>query len=41
MRDGAFDYIDSPGQVMTGGQRLFCDGVVIGGDWWPGGEKQA
>jgi dihydroorotase len=34
-RQGSFDYEDATGQVMTGEQRLFCDGVVIGGQWWP------
>ena len=35
LREGSFDYIDSTGQAMTGNRRLFCDGVVIGGEWWP------
>jgi dihydroorotase len=35
LRDGAFDYVDSTGRPMTGNRRLFCDGVVIGGKWWP------
>jgi len=34
LRDGSFQYTDSTGQFMTGGQRLFCDGVVIDGRWW-------
>jgi dihydroorotase len=34
-RQGSFDYEDATGQVMIGEQRLFCDGVVIGGQWWP------
>jgi dihydroorotase len=35
LRHGAFDYVDVLGQTMTGDQRLFCDGVAVGGRWWP------
>ena len=35
LRQGRFDYVDSPGQRMVGGQRLVSHGVVIGGNWWP------
>ena len=35
LRRGAFDYVDVLGQTMTGDRRLFCDGVAIGGRWWP------
>ncbi len=35
LRNGTFDYIDSTGKPMTGDRRLFCDGVVIDGAWWP------
>ena len=35
LREGAYDYTDSTGQTMTGRHRLFCDGVVIDGRWWP------
>ncbi len=33
---GAFDYVDSTGERMTGDQRLAAQGVVIGGRWWNG-----
>ncbi len=32
--EGAFDYQDSLGQTFNGGQRLYPDGIVIGGEWW-------
>ena len=35
LRHGHFDYADSTGQPMPGDRRLFCDGVVIDGRWWP------
>ncbi len=35
LRNGAFDYVDSTGKPMTGNHRLFCDGVMIDGEWWP------
>jgi len=35
LRRGTFDYIDSTGSAVTGDHRLFCDGVVIDGAWWP------
>jgi len=35
VRTGKFDYVDSTGIAITGKQRLFCDGVVIDGAWWP------
>jgi dihydroorotase len=38
LRQGRFDYVDAPGQRLEGGQRLFCDGVAVGGEWWAGGE---
>jgi len=34
LREGRFDYVDSTGKTMTGNRRLFCDGVVIDGQWW-------
>ncbi|MEM8951677.1 MAG: amidohydrolase/deacetylase family metallohydrolase [Pseudomonadota bacterium] len=35
LREGAYDYLDSTGEPMPGKHRLFCDGVVIDGHWWP------
>ena len=34
LESGAFDYVDVVGEVMTGKQRLFAKGVVLGGKWW-------
>jgi dihydroorotase len=34
LRNGAFDYVDSVGEVMRGDRRLVSEGVVIGGRWW-------
>jgi dihydroorotase len=36
LKRGAFDYVDSTGEHMTGDQRLTASGVVIGGRWWSG-----
>lgn len=35
LREGSFDYVDSLGQRLAGGQRLACRGIVTGGSWWP------
>ncbi|MDH3665940.1 MAG: amidohydrolase/deacetylase family metallohydrolase [Paracoccaceae bacterium] len=32
--EGAFDYEDVVGEVMTGSRRITSEGVVIGGKWW-------
>jgi len=32
-RQGSFDYMDSLGRSMTGDRRLFCRGLVRGGEW--------
>lgn len=37
LKEGSFEYLDSTGQPMAGDHRLFCDGVMIGGEWWPNG----
>ena len=34
LEQGQFDYQDVMGEVMTGDQRLFADGVVLNGAWW-------
>jgi dihydroorotase len=34
LEGGAFDYVDSTGERMTGESKLFARGVVISGQWW-------
>lgn len=34
VRDGAFDYVDTRGEHMTGAQRITAEGVVLKGRWW-------
>jgi dihydroorotase len=34
VRDGAFDYVDTTGEHMTGAQRIVSEGVVLRGRWW-------
>ncbi len=34
LRDGAFDYVDTRGEHMTGAQRITAEGVVLKGRWW-------
>ena len=34
VQDGAHDYVDVLGEVMTGQQRILSKGVVLGGKWW-------
>jgi len=31
---GAFEYQDSLGKTVTGGERLYPDGIIVNGDWW-------
>ena len=33
LNEGAFDYVDSTGEHLTGNQRLVATGVVIRGRW--------
>jgi dihydroorotase len=33
LREGRFGYIDSVGEELVGTQRLFSDGIVVGGRW--------
>ncbi len=40
LRHGQFDYVDSPGQLLAGAERLYCDGVAIAGAWWPNEEAR-
>lgn len=35
LRRGRFDYVDAAGEVMVGDQRLFSDGIAVGGRWLP------
>jgi dihydroorotase len=37
LQEGAFDYVDSTGEHMSGGVKLAARGVVMGGRWWDGG----
>ncbi|MFZ4806071.1 MAG: amidohydrolase/deacetylase family metallohydrolase [Hyphomicrobiaceae bacterium] len=34
VRDGAFDYVDVVGETVRGSQKIFSEGVVVGGKWW-------
>ena len=34
IENGSFDFYDVLGEVMTGDQRLYADGVVLNGAWW-------
>lgn len=34
VQDGAFDYVDTRGEHMTGAQQIFSEGVVLRGRWW-------
>lgn len=34
LQDGAFDFEDVLGEVVTGKHRLTAEGVVVGGAWW-------
>lgn len=36
LREGSYEYEDADGVRITGGQRLFPAGMVIGGGWWEG-----
>lgn len=36
LEKGTFTYEDVRGETMDGDQRLFSDGVVLGGRWWHG-----
>jgi dihydroorotase len=35
LRRGHYTHVDSVGEQLTASEHLFCDGVVIGGAWWP------
>lgn len=38
LRDGSFEYEDADGVKLSGEQRLFPAGMVLGGRWWEGPE---
>ncbi len=40
LREGRFGYIDSVGEELAGTQRLFSDGIVMGGRWIAAGAAQ-
>jgi dihydroorotase len=41
LEEGAFDYVDSTGERMSGPMRLSARGVVIGGRMWDGADSNA
>jgi len=41
LRDGEFALTDVVGETVTSKQKLFSEGVAIGGRWWHGEVKQA
>jgi dihydroorotase len=34
VRKGEFDYVDATGEHVTGSEKIFSEGVVLGGRWW-------
>jgi dihydroorotase len=34
LRDGGYPFEDVLGEIVTGRQRIFSEGVVVGGAWW-------
>src|SRR5579872_1161296 len=36
LESGAFEYVDSTGERMTGDRRLVARGLVLNGQWWSG-----
>jgi dihydroorotase len=39
--EGAFDYVDTVGEHMTGAQKIVSEGVVLKGRWWHSAEGSA
>jgi dihydroorotase len=35
LRRGSYTHVDTVGEQLSASEHLFCDGVVIGGAWWP------
>jgi dihydroorotase len=40
LREGEFHYVDATGEAICGNQRLFANGMVIGGKWHAAGEEK-
>ena len=40
LRDGEFQFVDVLGEAIRGNQRLFANGMVIGGKWSDAGEDK-
>jgi dihydroorotase len=38
LRPGRHVHTDSLGETLTADERLVCNGIVTGGDWWPSEE---
>ena len=34
-RPGRFTFVDAVGASLVADQRLVCEGIVVGGTWWP------
>jgi dihydroorotase len=34
VREGEYDYVDAVGEHLTGGRKIFSEGVVVAGRWW-------
>ncbi len=41
LRRGRYTHADCVGEQLTASEHLFCDGVVIGGAWWPSDQAAA
>jgi dihydroorotase len=35
LRPGRYEHVDSIGEHLSASEHLFCDGIVVGGAWWP------
>jgi dihydroorotase len=36
LRAGQYRHVDCIGEHLSASEHLFCDGIVVGGAWWPG-----
>ena len=41
LESGTFDYVDSTGERLSGGSKLFARGIVINGRWWDGASPRS